>query len=70
VVGCGFCWDDARDGEENGNMSREADRIVEKWEQVQEQKKMEARLGNPQNIFAKVLKEMSKPKTKPKPKKK
>lgn len=49
-------------------MSREADRIVEKWEQVQEQRKMEERLGSPQNIFAKVIKEMSKPKSKPKPK--
>jgi hypothetical protein len=64
--------DDAQDGEENGNMSKEADRIVEQWEQVNEQKKMEARLGSPQNIFAKVIKEMSKAKPKPKtkPKKK
>jgi hypothetical protein len=53
-------------------MSKEADRIVEQWEQVNEQKKMEARLGSPQNIFAKVIKEMSKAKPKPKtkPKKK
>jgi hypothetical protein len=50
-------------------MSKESERIVEKWEQVQEQKKMEARLGNPQNIFAKVLKEMGKAKPKPKKKK-
>lgn len=72
MVGCGLCLDDAQDGEENGNMSKEADRIVEQWEQVNEQKKMEARLGSPQNIFAKVIKEMSKAKPKPKtkPKKK
>jgi hypothetical protein len=62
--------DDAQDGEENGNMSKEADRIVEQWEQVNEQKKMEARLGSPQNIFAKIVKEMGKPRSKPKPKKK
>jgi len=70
VVRCGFCLDDARDGEENGNMSKEADRIVEQWEQVNERKKMEAQMGSPQNIFAKIVKEMSKPKSKPKPKKK
>jgi hypothetical protein len=50
-------------------MSKESERIVERWEQVQEQKKMEARLGNPQNIFAKVLKGMGKAKPKPKKKK-
>jgi hypothetical protein len=62
--------DEPLDGEGDGNMSKESERIVEKWEQVQEQKKMEARLGNPQNIFAKVLKEIGKAKPKSKPKKK
>ena len=62
--------DEPLDGEGDGNMSKESERIVEKWEQVQEQKKMEARLGNPQNIFAKVLKQMGKAKPKSKPKKK
>lgn len=49
-------------------MSKEADRIVEKWASLKEQEKMEARLGSPHNIFAKVIKEMAKPKPKPKPK--
>jgi hypothetical protein len=51
-------------------MSRESERIVEQWEQVQEQKRMEAKMGSPEKAFIKIMKQISKPKSKPKPKKK
>ena len=38
-------------------MSKESDRILEQWEQQQEIKRMEKKMGNPQSFVAHIMKE-------------